>query len=181
MKHHHFLLSIAGLSLLVACQRIPEGITPIQNFELQPYLGTWYEIARLDHRFERGLDEVTATYALNPDGSVNVLNQGFKTSFGKWSKAEGKAKLVGDPNVGHLKVSFFGPFYASYVIFELNYEGEVYALVSGASRKYCWVLARQPKISSQLKAHVRQVLKQQGFDLAELIWVNQTGATAPTN
>ena len=129
--------------VLMGCTGIPEGIEPVTDFDQERYLGTWYEIARLDHSFERGLSEVTATYLANPDGSIAVLNRGFDQEEARWREAEGVARFVDSSTVAHLKVSFFGPFYGSYIVFELgeNYE---HAFVSGFNREYLWLLSRSP-------------------------------------
>ncbi len=146
----------------------PTGIVPITNFDLTRYLGTWYEIARFDHSFERGLGEVTATYTTNKDGSVKVENSGTNEE-GKRETKIGKAKFVGDPKTGHLKVSFFRPFYGSYVIFYLedNYQ---MVLVTGDTRKYCWILSRTPNISEEDKKKYIEILKEKGFDTDNLIF-----------
>ena len=98
------------VSLLSACTSVPEGVKPVENFNLSKYQGKWYEIARLDHSFERGLEQVTAEYQLMPDGYIKVTNRGFSTQEKIWSEAIGKAKFVEATDVGFLKVSFFGPF-----------------------------------------------------------------------
>jgi apolipoprotein D and lipocalin family protein len=99
--------------LLSGCLGMPEGVYPVEGFDINQYTGKWYEIARLDHSFERGLNNVTAQYSLRDDGGVKVINRGFSPAENKWKEAEGKAYFVKDPNVGYLKVSFFGPFYGS--------------------------------------------------------------------
>ena len=96
---------------------MPERVTPVESFELNRYLGKWYEIARLDHSFERGLERVTAEYSLRDDGGISVVNRGYSIEDDEWKVAEGKAYFVNDKNLGYLKVSFFGPFYGSYVVF----------------------------------------------------------------
>ena len=106
--------------LLAGCLGLPDSVTPVKDFEVQKYLGKWYEIARLDHSFERGLEQVTAEYSLREDGGIRVRNRGFSTEKDQWQEAEGKAYFVSDETEGYLKVSFFGPFYGSYVIFELD-------------------------------------------------------------
>lgn len=98
-------------ALIAGCTGVPEGIKPIEDFTLDRYRGKWYEIARLDHSFERGLSRVTAEYSLREDGGVKVVNRSFDAEHARWKQSEGKAYFVGAPNVGHLKVSFFGPFY----------------------------------------------------------------------
>ncbi|WP_082888473.1 lipocalin family protein [Marinobacter sp. LQ44] len=115
-----FALLTTLLLLLTGCTGLPKGIEPVTGFDQDRYLGTWYEIARLDHSFERSLSQVTADYTLNDDGSIKVINRGYNAEKGEWKEAQGRAKFVGDSEVGHLKVSFFGPFYASYVVFELD-------------------------------------------------------------
>lgn len=155
---------------LTACMGIPEGIEPVDNFELEPYLGTWYEIARLDHRFERGLSNVTATYSLRDDGGVNVVNRGYRADKGEWDEASGKAFFVDAPDVGQLKVSFFGPFYGAYNVFELgkNYE---YSLVAGPDRSYLWILGRAPELPPKLLDELIGKAAAAGFDTSELIIV----------
>jgi apolipoprotein D and lipocalin family protein len=101
--------------LLTGCVGKPDNVEPVENFKLEKYLGTWYEIARLDHSFERGLTQISANYSLRDDGGVKVINRGYLADENKWKEAEGKAYFVQEPNIGYLKVSFFGPFYGSYM------------------------------------------------------------------
>ncbi len=164
------ILTLFSTLFLSACMGMPEKVQPVDNFELQRFLGTWYEIARLDHSFERGLSQVTAQYTLKDNGMVEVKNQGFDTDKKKWKDAIGKAKLAGDTDEGYLKVSFFGPFYSSYVIFELgsNYD---YAFVSGFNTDYLWLLARKPEISEELKQRFIAEAQKRGFDTQQLIFV----------
>lgn len=161
--------------LLVSCTGTPEGISPVTGFELQRYLGGWYEIARLDHSFERGMTRVTADYSLNDDGSVKVVNRGYLAAEDEWKEATGKAKFVGDEDVGHLKVSFFGPFYGGYVIYELDHQGYEYAFVTSYSRDYLWLLARKPQVSEALKQQFIEQADALGFATGALIWVDQAG------
>lgn len=107
------LLPMIAALLVTGCVGMPPSVRPVTDFELNRYLGKWYEIARLDHPFERGLSQVTAEYALREDGSVQVTNRGFAEAKKGWQEARGKAYFVGDPSEAHLKVSFFGPFYES--------------------------------------------------------------------
>jgi apolipoprotein D and lipocalin family protein len=157
--------------LLAGCVGIPDNIKPVDNFQVQRYLGKWYEIARLDHSFERGLMSVTAEYGLRPDGGVRVLNRGYSTKEKEWKEAEGKAYFVNGPNQGFLKVSFFGPFYGSYVIFELDYEKYSYALVCSSDKSYLWLLARSPKINEDLKNQLIVKAASLGFETGKLIYV----------
>ncbi len=137
---------LLGTLALTACTGMPEGVEPVDGFEVDRYLGKWYEIARLDHRFERGLSEVSATYSRREDGGVHVINRGYNRDTGSWKEAIGKAYFVADPGIGRLKVSFFGPFYGGYNIIDLDKEGYSYSLVAGPSRNYFWILAREPAV-----------------------------------
>ncbi|MGI9328596.1 MAG: lipocalin family protein [Pseudomonadales bacterium] len=178
------VFGFAGLLLLTSCLGVPEGIKPIENFELADYLGTWHEIARLDHRFERGLSGVTANYQRRLDGGVAVVNRGYNSETGQWRQAQGRAYFVNQSDVGHLKVSFFGPFYGSYVIFEKDPASQVYAFVSGPDRSYLWFLAREPQVSGQLKQHFLEISRALGFAVDELVWVEQeplAESAAPTS
>ncbi|ORM71892.1 outer membrane lipoprotein Blc [Pantoea rwandensis] len=169
------IAAIAALSLtLVACKSPtpPKGVTPISPFDVNRYLGKWYEIARLDHRFERGKDHVTATYAKRTDGGISVLNRGYDPVKKQWNESDGKAYFTGKPDIAALKVSFFGPFYGGYNVIALD-EDYQYALVSGPNRDYLWILSRQPKIPDNVKQQYITTAKRLGFAVDELIWVNQ--------
>jgi apolipoprotein D and lipocalin family protein len=163
----------ALLSLLTACIGVPDGVTPVTGFELPRYLGTWYEIARLDHSFERDLTEVTAEYVLRDGGGVTVINRG-RDKQGDWQEARGKAFFVKDETTGHLKVSFFGPFYGSYVIFELDHQDYQHAFVAGFNKNYLWLLARTPQVSEALIQRFINQAGALGFDTDALIFVDQT-------
>lgn len=162
---------LAALLLLGGCVSLPDKVQPVRNFELERYLGKWYEIARLDHSFERGLTRVSADYSLRPDGSVRVLNRGYSARDQKWQQAEGKARFVLSPDVGYLKVSFFGPFYGSYVVFDLDHEGYRYSLVSGPDKSYLWILARTPTLDAATYDRLVQKAAALGFDTGKLIRV----------
>ena len=157
-------------ALLPGCARMPGGVRPVEGFELERYLGKWYEIARLDHAFERGLDRVTAEYSLRDDGGVRVVNRGFSATKDRWKEAVGKAYFVRDRDTGFLKVSFFGPFYGSYVVFELDKQGYQYAFVSGPTTSYLWLLARTPTVSEDLVARFVNMSSDLGFDTDDLIF-----------
>ena len=167
------LILLLGVFCLGSCTGIPEGIQPISNFELPQYLGRWYEIARLDHSFEKGMQQVTATYQMREDGGVRVLNEGFLAEKNTWDQAEGKAYFVESENIGYLKVSFFGPFYGSYIIFELdeNYE---YAFVTSTNKSFLWLLAREPVINQELQQRFISTVAALGYDIEALIWVDQS-------
>jgi apolipoprotein D and lipocalin family protein len=158
--------------LLTGCTGIPENVKPVDNLKLEKYLGKWYEIARLDHSFEKGLSRVTAEYSLRPDGGVKVINRGYSAKDNKWKEAVGKAYFVKGPDQGFLKVSFFGPFYGSYVIFALDHENYQYALVSGPDKSYLWLLARNPKMKEDIKNDLIAKAKAAGFDTGKLLFVN---------
>lgn len=158
--------------VLVACGGQPKGVEPVSDFELDRYLGTWYEIARLDHSFERGLSRVTAEYSMRDDGGVSVLNRGYSAKKEKWVEADGKAYFVKDPSTGFLKVSFFGPFYGSYIVFELDTSKYEYAFVSGPNTKYLWLLSRKPTIDDEVKKRFVQRSQALGFDTSKLIFVD---------
>ena len=123
----------------------PPGIAPVTPFDLARYEGRWYEVARLDHSFERGMTDVSATYQRQSDGTVQVLNRGFDTGKNDWRQAEGKAKFTGDKNSASLKVSFFGPFYGGYHVAALDADYQ-WALVVGPDRSYCWILSRTKQL-----------------------------------
>lgn len=173
------LALLVALSLLGSgCTSAPPGITPVQNFDLEGYLGTWYEIARLDHRFERGLSDVRADYALLPDGAISVRNSGYGAEG--WEIAEGRALPVGDPTVGHLKVSFFGPFYGAYVIFALDQDAG-WALVSGPNRDFLWLLARSPELPLGERSKALALAEAAGFEVGALLFPShaRSGEGAP--
>lgn len=163
---------LLALALLSGCVSVPEGVRPVEGFELNRYLGTWYEIARLDHRFERGLSRVSAEYRLRDDGGVQVINRGYARDKGRWQQAEGRAYFVERPDLGYLKVSFFGPFYGAYVVFELD-EDYRYALVSGPDKSYFWLLARTPDLDPAVRRALVQKAAAAGFDTERLIYVEQ--------
>lgn len=165
-------IPIALLLLLTGCVGIPDAVSPVSNFQLERYLGQWYEVARLDHSFERGLTKVTADYSLRNDGGVKVLNRGYSVRKNAWKEAEGKAYFVNKADQGYLKVSFFGPFYGSYVIFELDHENYQYALVCGPNKSYLWMLARSPDVTDTLKETLTAKAAALGFDTSRLIFVD---------
>lgn len=161
------------LLFLGGCVSLPEGIVPVKEFDLERYLGTWYEIARLDHSFERGLSHVTAEYSRREDGGVKVVNRGYSAARGG-EEAVGRAYFVNSSKVGQLKVSFFGPFYGGYNIFALDHEDYQWALVCGPSRDYLWILGRTPKLAPELVSSLVKKAEKQGFLTNELIWVEQS-------
>ncbi|MCU0456392.1 MAG: lipocalin family protein [Bacteroidales bacterium] len=153
-----------------SCSTIPKGVVAVSPFDETRYLGKWYEIARFDFRFERNLNNTTAEYSKNENGTIKVINRGYDTLNLEWKKAEGKAKFAGDKNTAMLKVSFFGPFYSGYNVIALD-EDYKYALVSGSSREYLWILARETTIPGEVRAKYLEIAQKAGFNTSELIWV----------
>jgi len=165
-------LSIVLVLFLMGCVGIPENVRPVDNFKLEKYLGKWYEIARLDHSFERGLTRISADYSLRDDGGVRVLNRGYSPKDNLWKETEGKAYFVKGSDQGYLKVSFFGPFYGSYIVFELDQENYQYSLVCGPNKSYLWILARGPRIEEDIKDILIAKAAALGFDTSKLIFVD---------
>lgn len=159
---------------LSGCLGMPQGVVPVEEFEPERYLGQWYEIARLDHRFERGLSDVTATYTTREDGGIAVLNRGYDAGEDEWQEAQGRAYFVESRDRGYLKVSFFGPFYGAYVVFELDSEGYQYAFVSGPDLDYLWLLARTPEVDDALRDRFIARADALGFDTQALIFPTHT-------
>lgn len=157
--------------LATGCTGIPENVSPVENFDIQRYLGTWYEIARLDHSFERGLSRVSAEYSLRDDGGIRVINRGFDAGKDRWKQAEGKAYFIDSPTTGRLKVSFFGPFYGAYNIIELDRDHYRYALVCGLDTSYLWILSRTPRLDPDILDRLVSKAGSYGFDTSELIYV----------
>ena len=166
---------VLALTLLITgCKTYekPEKVTPVENFKLLEYLGTWYEIARLEHRFEKGMEAITATYSMRGDGGVKVLNKGYKTKEKVWSDAEGKAYFVGDTNKAFLKVSFFGPFYGSYIVMDTDYK--TYTIISGPDLSYFWILSRTPTLDKKILDRLLSQAEEAGFDTSAFIYPDQS-------
>ncbi|MCX8110215.1 MAG: lipocalin family protein [Syntrophorhabdaceae bacterium] len=160
------------LLFLLGCVGIPDNIEPVKNFDINRYLGRWYEIARLDHPFERGLEKVYGEYSLNNDGSIKVVNRGYEPASATWKEAIGKAYFVSHADIGMLKVSFFGPFYSSYNIIELDRDYS-YALICSYNKKYLWILSRKPELDESIKTGLINKAKHLGFEIDKLIFVKQ--------
>ncbi|NUW67215.1 lipocalin family protein [Vibrio coralliilyticus] len=168
MKRILFLFTVLFIS---GCLGMPSEVKPVQDFDIDRYTGKWYEIARLDHSFEKGLSKVTAEYSLKDDGGVKVINQGFSEELNEWKEAEGNAYFVRSSDQGYLKVSFFGPFYGSYVVFELEKDNYDYAFVSGPDTDYLWLLARSSSVEQEVINKFISMSKARGFDTNRLIFV----------
>lgn len=174
-------LLIAGgtISLLFnSCASIPKNAKPVDNFDVNRYLGAWYEIARFDFRFEKNLDNTSAQYKRDKKGNVIVLNSGYNFVKNKWSKADGLAKFRGDKNVAALKVSFFGPFYSGYNVVALD-ENYQYALIAGKNLDYLWILSRTKTIPEDVKTKYLKIAKQIGYDTSKLIWIKHDKTNNP--
>ena len=167
-------LAFIPLLALTACAGNPVNAVPVSGFETDRYLGTWYEVARLDHTFERGLSNVTANYTKREDGKITVLNRGYNEKKGEFEDAKGKAKYANDPSTGHLKVSFFGPLYGDYIIFDLEATDYTTAYVSGGKDNYLWLLSRTPTVSAATRADFVSKSQALGYNTDSLIWVDQT-------
>ena len=165
------LLALA-LALLAGCGSTtpPAGVTAVTPFSLERYQGRWYEIARLDHTFERGMSDVSAFYTPQADGSVRVVNRGFDTEHQRWREAVGKALFTGAPTTGSLKVSFFGPFYGGYHVAALDADYQ-WALVVGPDRSYCWILSRTKQLAPAVREQLIARAQALGIDTQALIWV----------
>jgi apolipoprotein D and lipocalin family protein len=167
---HARVLVLVAIAFTAGCVGVPEGIQPVTGFQVERYMGRWYEVARLDHSFERGMEQVTATYELRPDGTVAVLNRGYRADKGEWDEASGTAKFLGKPDVAALKVSFFGPFYGGYNVVDLD-PGYQHALIAGPNLSYLWILSRTP---APPRAEVERLVakaKALGYDTSQLIYV----------
>ncbi|MEN9361513.1 MAG: hypothetical protein RL095_3048 [Verrucomicrobiota bacterium] len=177
MKHLSILMILlSAFCSLSSCASREVGLgalQPVKGFRSSEYLGTWYEIARFDHFFERGLSQVTATYSQREDGGIRVLNRGFDGAKGEWREAEGKAYLLA-PDRGQLRVSFFGPFYGPYLVLELDPQYR-WALVSSGDG-YLWILSRTPKLEQTVIDRLLARSRELGFDTSKFIWVEQKEA-----
>ena len=158
-------------AILGGCASVPEGLQPVTGFQADRYLGTWYEIARLDHSFERGLSKATAEYSKSDDGSIQVVNRGYDARQGKWREARAVARFVGPADVASLKVTFFWPFSGAYHVIVLDQEGYNYAMVTSSSRDYLWILARQKHLDAAIQSDLLAKAKGWGFRTEDLIFV----------
>jgi apolipoprotein D and lipocalin family protein len=156
--------------LLAGCTGIPKGVAPVNDFDPQRYLGTWYEVARLDHSFEKGLDNTSATYTARDDGGIDVVNRGYDRARGKWKQAAGRAYFISGRSAGRLKVAFFRPFYGAYNIIKLDEERYSYSLVCGPNRKYLWILSRTPGLDRQVLDGLVEYARDKGFPTESLVF-----------
>jgi apolipoprotein D and lipocalin family protein len=164
--------------MLAGCTGSPPGIQAVRNFDVNRYQGKWYEIARLDHSFERGLSNVSATYALRKDGGIDVLNRGYDKRSGEWKEVKGRAYFVKGKTVGRLKVTFFWPFYGGYNVISLDHEDYSYAMVCGPKRSYLWILAREKTLGKSIIEKLVKTAEDSGFEVEKLIFVEQDRSDA---
>lgn len=179
MKNKYYAVGLAGLAIAVlavgmsSCVSIPKGATAVRPFKKYKYLGKWYEIARMDFKFERGLEQVTAEYSLKEEDVIKVVNRGYDPKKQLWKESVGKAKLVGDSSDARLKVSFFGPFYAGYNVIAIDPEYK-YAMVAGNNLKYLWLLSREKSIPKDIQDKYLSQAKALGYRTEDLVWTKQT-------
>jgi apolipoprotein D and lipocalin family protein len=160
------LLAFAG------CTKIPGDLEPVQGFDLKRYLGKWYEIARLDHSFERNMVKVSANYEKIDKGGIRVVNRGFNKKSGQWEEIEGRAYFLDQENIGSLKVSFFGPFYSGYHIIVLDKYNYQYAMVTGPSKSYLWILCRDKTLDKKILSDLISKARTWGYETDKLIYVD---------
>ena len=171
MKSMWLGIFVLTASTIVGCTGVPKGLEPVSDFDANRYLGKWYEIARLDHSFERNLSNVSAEYVREDKGYIGVLNRGYDENSGKWKQIKGKARFIGEESVGSLKVSFFGPFYGGYHVIALDKEDYNYAMVAGPSRSYLWILSRTTFLDPNIYSGLIRKAAEMGFNTDELIKV----------
>jgi apolipoprotein D and lipocalin family protein len=164
------LLKLFIVMSLFSCRSIPKGVEAVKNFDKERYLGKWYEIARIDFKYERDMNNTTAEYSTMANGKIKVVNKGYNHKKNKWETATGEAKFVGDENTAMLKVSFFGPFYAGYNVIKQDTAYQ-YALVASKNFDYLWILSRAPRIPDDVRNDYLQFATQVGYNTDRLTWV----------
>jgi len=172
-----FLIAFIGL---FSCTTIPQGATAVQPFNSEKYLGKWYEIARIDFKFEKNMNNTTAEYSLNKNGTIKVVNRGYNTEKEEWTEAVGKAKFVKGKDIGMLKVSFFGPFYSGYNVLAVD-DNYKYALVGGRSHDFLWILSRETTIPTDVKEDYLKIAKENGYHIEKLLWVEHNLSNSQSN
>ena len=177
MKKDKWLIALAagaGVAAvayrLLSKQQIPNGAVAVQPFDKHNYLGKWYEIARLPNRIEKDIKQVTEDYSLDDDGNIQVITKGYNFKKNEWINATGKIKFIGDENIGMLKVSYFGPFFAAYNVLDIDPDYK-YALVSSNDLDYLWILSRETTIPDNIKAQFLNMAAGIGFMVEKLEWV----------
>ena len=175
MKKHKWIiggtvLGVITIATISSCKTIPKGAVAVKPFDINKYLGKWYEIARLNFRFEKNLNNTTANYSLNNNGTIRVVNRGYNYKTNKWKESVGKAKFVLDPNEAKLKVSFFGPFYSGYNVLAID-DRYTYALIAGKDLDYLWLLSRETTMPQKIKDDYLSIANKLGYDTTKLVWV----------
>ena len=169
-------LGMMILTIMVASmaysRTAPKNVVPVSGFDIFDYLGKWYEIARLDFKHEKNLNNVTAEYILKDDGSILVINRGYDYVKGAWKESVGNAKFIGNPTIGALKVSFFGPFYSGYNVIAIDDDYQT-ALVVGKNYDYMWILSRTPNLSEAICKNYLEQANALGFNISKVVWTNQ--------
>ena len=163
------LLIVFAATAQSCCSSSTVDNSTVEALDLNKYLGKWYEIARFDHRFERGMEECTATYSVKGNGKLKITNMGLKD--GKWKTSEAKGKITDTPGV--LRVSFFGPFYSDYRVMMLAPDYS-YSLVGGGGDDYLWILSRTPHLEKSVSTRILREARRRGYDTDKLIWVKQS-------
>ena len=164
-------LAVVGFVIFNSCSvGIPKGATAIKNFNSDKYLGQWYEIARFDYKFEKNMDNVTANYSLNSDGTIKVQNRGYNYVKKEWKESIGEGRFVNDKSEARLKVSFFKPIWAGYNVIDIDDDYQN-ALVVGNSTKYIWILSRNKEIPNSIRERFLAKAKKLGYNTGDLIWV----------
>ncbi|WP_400262794.1 lipocalin family protein [Sphingobacterium sp. SG20118] len=173
-KKSLFILAATAVATLAynAFKPIKSKVKVVEPFDIDRYLGSWYEIARLDFKWEKGLSQVTATYSKHEDGSIRVNNQGFHKQKNKWNQSVGKAKFIDLPTRAALKVSFFGPFYSGYHVVKIDKDYQ-YALVFGDTLDYMWILSREKVIPEEIKLDFLKYARNSGYAIEKLVWTLQ--------
>lgn len=174
MKPNYLLFIL--VAFLFSCSKTNSQMidqTTVKELDLNRYLGTWYEIARFPHSFEKDLVGVTATYSMRDDGKIKVVNEGYKNTLdGEQSKAIGKAKIPDKAEPGKLKVSFFWFFYGDYYVLELDADYQ-YVMLGSSSDKYFWILSRTPKLAPDVYEMLLEKARKRGYNLESLYKVPQ--------
>ena len=172
MKTSSLINFFLATLIFVGCTGVPAGLRPVTDFEPERYLRKWYEIARLDHRFERNLSNVSALYYKKEDNAIGVVNRGYNEKSGKWKRSKARLSSPKTSRSVVLKVSFFGPFYGGYHIIALDRESYQYAMVVGPRRPYLWILSRQKTMDQKILTELVAQAEQWGFDTEKLIYVD---------
>ena len=165
------LILICIMFLFTACSSKNPPLQTVEKVDLERYLGTWYEIARYEHFFEKDCKNVSANYSIMDEETIKVINKCTKIQTNEKKEAIGRAYAIDETN-SKLKVSFFRPFYGDYwvLILDENYD---YAVVGTPNREYLWILARDKKLPLKIQNDILEKLPSLGFDISKLLWTMQ--------